>query len=360
MRAEAKVAMLSALDCDGNPSSVHAEGRRARAIVETAREHVAALVGAKPSEVVFTSGATEANAWALAQNFDTVFVCGIEHDSILANAKAGKSNVIDIPAGSDGVARIEAVAEHVMRGKPLGRALATLQMANNETGAVQPVAELAEFAREHGLRFHTDAVQAAGRLVISFRDLDVDTMALSAHKMGGPKGIGALIIRDGFELVPLIRGGGQERRRRAGTESVSAIAGFGAAAQVALADLQSVAKIATLRGQLEAAVREIAPDAIVISAHAPRLANTSLIALKGRSAENLVIKFDLAGIAASAGSACSSGKVGQSHVLRAMGLDPEIAGCAVRLSLGPETTDKDIAAFLAAFTTIAKQPALAA
>ena len=357
---EAKAAMIAALECAGNPSSVHAEGRRARALVETAREQVAALVGAKPSQVVFTSGATEANAWALSPDFDTVFVSGIEHDSVLANAKAGRATVVSIPAGPDGIARIETVAAHVLSGKAVGRAIVALQMANNETGVIQSVADLASFAREHGLSVHTDAVQAVGRIAIDFRELGVDTLALSAHKMGGPKGVGALVIRDGFELSPLIRGGGQERRRRAGTENVAAIAGFGAAAVVAVSGLQDVGRIAALRDHLEANVRAASSGAIVIGANAPRLANTSLLALKGKSAENLIIKLDLAGISVSAGSACSSGKVGQSHVLTAMGLEPEIASSAIRVSLGPETTENDIAAFLAVWTTIAKQPALAA
>ena len=357
---EAKAAMIAALECAGNPSSVHAEGRRARALVETAREQVAALVGAKPSEVVFTSGATEANAWALAQPYDSVFVCDIEHDSVLANTKGGRAAVIPIPVGTDGVAAIETVAAYVMSGKALGRALVTLQMANNETGVIQSVADLASFARDHGLRVHTDAVQAVGRIAIDFRELGVDTLALSAHKMGGPKGVGALVIRDGFDLLGLIRGGGQERRRRAGTENVAAIAGFGAAAVVAVSGLQDVGRIAALRDHLEASVRAAGSGAIVIGANAPRLANTSLLALKGKSAENLIIKLDLAGISVSAGSACSSGKGGSSHVLTAMGLDPEIASSAIRVSLGPETTENDIAAFLAVWTTIAKQPALAA
>ena len=389
---EAKAAMIAALECAGNPSSVHAEGRRARALVETAREQVAALVGAKPSEVVFTSGATEANAWALSPDFDTVFVSGIEHDSVLGNVGVlppprgegsrvggipnasswdspppglpheggGDRNIVEIPAGPDGIARIETVAAHVLSGKALGRAIVALQMANNETGVIQSVADLASFAREHGLSVHTDAVQAVGRIAIDFRELGVDTLALSAHKMGGPKGVGALVIRDGFELSPLIRGGGQERRRRAGTENVAAIAGFGAAAVVAVSGLQDVGRIAALRDHLEASVRAASSGAIVIGANAPRLANTSLLALKGKSAENLIIKLDLAGISVSAGSACSSGKVGQSHVLTAMGLEPEIASSAIRVSLGPETTENDIAAFLAVWTTIAKQPALAA
>lgn len=253
------------------------------------------------------------------------------------------------------------MADHISKGRAdFGNALVTLQMANNETGVIQPVSELAAFAREHGLRIHTDAVQAAGRMAIDFAALGVDTLSLSAHKMAGPKGVGALVIRDGVDLTALIRGGGQERRRRAGTENVAAIAGFGRAAALAREELLAAKRIAALRDRLEAAVREIAPLAVIIGEAAPRLANTASIALPGRSAESLVIKLDLAGISVSAGSACSSGKVGQSHVLAAMGLDPDLIRSAIRVSLGPETTDDDVAAFLAAWKSIVSQPAMAA
>jgi cysteine desulfurase len=225
---------------------------------------------------------------------------------------------------------------------------------------LQPVAELAEFAREHGLFMHTDAVQAAGRLRIDFANLPVTALSLSAHKLGGPKGAGALVIRDRVDLVPLIRGGGQERRRRAGTENIAAIAGFGAAAVEAAKDIERMTRIAGLRDRLEAGVRALSPQAVIIGADAPRLANTSTLALRGKAAENLVIKLDLAGVAVSAGSACSSGKVGASHVLTAMGLDADISRSAIRVSLGPNSTEHDIAAFLAAWKTIAGQPALAA
>lgn len=361
LRAEAKAAMIAALECTGNPSSVHAEGRRARGIVEAAREKVAALVGAKPSEVVFTSGASEANAWALSQPADSIFYAGIEHDSVLAHVRHSQARCIELPVSRDGIVHIEEVARHWLTRPDLGkRAWVVLQMANNETGAVQPVAEMAEFAREHGLMMHTDAVQGAGCLAIDFATLPVTTLALSAHKIGGPKGTGALVIRDHVDLEPFIRGGGQERRRRAGTENVAAIAGFGAAAEAALAGLQSMAAIKALRDGFETRAKALLPGVRIISEAAERLANTSCLVLPGKTSESLLIKLDLAGIAISSGAACSSGKVGSSHVLAAMGHDAATAGSTIRVSLGHETTQADIDALLAALQKIAGQTALAA
>jgi cysteine desulfurase len=351
LRPTAHAAMLSAMDAVGNPSSVHAEGRRARAMVETAREQVAALVGAKPLEVVFTSGATEANAWVInAGGWDTIFACDIEHESVRTPLKESRARVVDVPVDGDGVARIEAVASGVLCGPPVGLALVLLQVANNETGVIQPVADVAHFAREHGLIMHTDAVQAAGRLPLDMAMLGVDTMSLSAHKLGGPKGVGALIIRDGTKLGNLISGGGQERRRRGGTENVVGIAGFGAAAEAAVRELAQVERVRGLRDRLE---REaLATGASIIGANVTRLANTTCLALAGLSAETLVIKFDLRGIAVSAGSACSSGKVGTSHVLAAQGLDPALARSAIRISLGWNTSDADVDAFLKVWADI--------
>ena len=360
LRAAAKAAMIAAFDAVGNPSSVHTEGRKARGIVEGARESVARLVGAKPSEIVFTSGASESNAWVLAQPWQTIVLSGIEHDSVLAPAKAALAEVMTISTAADGVVRVEEIASCVRKGGLPPRTLVALQLANNETGAIQPVAETAAFARAHGLTVHTDGVQAAGRIEINFAALGVDTLSLSAHKLGGPKGIGALIIRDHLDLVPLFRGGGQERRRRAGTENIAAIAGFGAAAEAALADLKTVEGIVRLRELLEASACEIAPETIVIARTAPRLGNTVSLALPGKQAETLVIRLDLAGIAVSAGSACSSGKVGRSHVLEAMGLGHDISGSAIRVSLGPDTTRADVDAFLSAWKTIAGHAAIAA
>jgi cysteine desulfurase len=233
------------------------------------------------------------------------------------------------------------------------RTLLSLQMANNETGALQPVAETAAPAREHGLAVHTDAVQAAGRVPIDMRALGVDYLTLSAHKLGGPKGVGALVIRDGARLPAFIAGGGQERRRRAGTENVAGLAGFGAAAVAAQDDLAKIQRVRALRDRLEAEVRGITPEAVIVAAEAVRLPNTTSLALPGASAETLVIALDLKGVAVSAGAACSSGKVGASHVLAAMGIAPEIARAAIRISLGPGSKEQDIAAFLDAWGQIA-------
>ncbi len=357
LRAEAREAMLAALDLCGNPSSVHAEGRQARAVVDDAREAVAALVNADPSEVVFTSGATEANSWALSAPWQQIAVSGIEHDSVRAPAAKVAAErgapTIDLPVSGDGAADFRSAA--VDNG-----ALVVLQLANNETGVLQDVKAAGLWAIENGARVHTDAVQAPGRVAIDFKTLGASTMSLSAHKIGGPKGIGALVIGAGVAVSPLLTGGGQERRRRAGTENVAAIAGFGAAARAAQRDLAEMDRVAELRDQLEAEVLRLTPDAIIVGKAAPRLANTSCIALPGQHAETLVIKFDLAGVAISAGSACSSGKVAASHVLTAMGFAPEVASSAIRVSIGASTTEQDIAAFLAAWKAMSGNRQLAA
>ena len=357
LRPEAREAMLAALDVAGNASSVHAEGRRARAIVDEARDAVAALVNARASEVVFTSGATESNTWALSAPWERIALADVEHDSVRAAAvqiaaKRG-AELIHLPVSTSGTADFGRVA-------PGPDTLLVLQMANNETGVLQGVEAAGRWATENGARLHTDAVQAPGRTRIDFVQLGAHTLSLSAHKIGGPKGVGALVIGAGVALDPLFLGGGQEQRRRAGTENVAAIAGFGAAARAALDDLRNVPSVAELRDSLEAAVIAATPQALVIGRDAPRLCNTSMIALPGTSAETTVIKLDLKGLAVSAGSACSSGKVGESHVLRAMGLPSEIARSAIRVSLGPDTTEHDIAVFVAAWRDIHGGASLAA
>jgi cysteine desulfurase len=354
--------MLTALDVVGNPSSVHAEGRHARSVLETAREQVARLVNAKPSEIVFTSGATEANNWVLAAGWSEIAVSGAEHDSVLVPARANGARLIELPVTRDGVACVEDLVTKIAPAgaSANGGSLVCLQIANNETGVIQPVAEVAELARSLGLRIHADAVQGLGRVPIDMQALDVDFLSLSSHKIGGPKGVGALVVCDGVELRPLIVGGGQERRLRAGTENVAAVAGFGTAAECALRDLSSVARIRNLRDRLEAGVLRITPNAVIVGRGSPRLPNTSCIALAGASAETLVIKLDLAGVAVSAGAACSSGKVGESRVLKAMGLEPELSQSAIRVSLGSETDEKDIEAFVSAWSAIAAASAMAA
>lgn len=356
---EARAAMEQALDTYGNPSSVHAEGRRARSIIETAREQVASLVGARPSEVIFTSGATESCATVLGAAWSSILLPGIEHDAVLQPAEAAPGDRTQLAAGPDGRVDLADLADKVRaasgRHGP-GAVLLALQLANNETGILQPLAEASAVAHQAGALVFTDAAQAAGRIPIGFAALGADFMALSAHKLGGPKGIGALIVRDGRELPPLIRGGGQERRRRGGTENVAGIAGFGAAAAAAHKSIAEHARIAALRDRLEAGLLASTPNASIIGAGVERLPNTTCVTLPGHAAETLVIRFDLAGVAVSAGAACSAGKIGVSHVLTAMGLDEATARAAVRISIGPTTTSHDIERCLAVWREIAADP----
>jgi cysteine desulfurase len=357
LRREAREAVVAALDVFGNASSVHGEGRRARALIDEAREAVAQLVNARPAEVVFTSGATEANVWALSQPWERIAVAGIEHDSVRAPAAqvaaARGRPVVELPVSADGAVDVTGVED----GQGV---LIALQIANNETGIIQDVTKAGLWATGHGARIHCDAVQAPGRIAIDFPTLGATTLSLSAHKLGGPKGVGALVISGNTPMTALLAGGGQEMRRRSGTENVAAIAGFGAAARAALDDLKTASRVAALRDRLETEVLRMSPHAVVIGAASPRLPNTSSIAVAGVSSETLVIKFDLMGVAVSAGSACSSGKVGESTVLAAMGLAPEIARGAIRVSLGPDTTDDDITSFIAAWRKVHGSASLAA
>lgn len=362
LRPEARAAMVAALDVFGNPSSVHREGRAARSIVEAAREQVAALVNARPGEIVFTSGATEANAFAIAGRRWGALVYGnCEHAAVLAAARRIDCPRMEMPCRASGLQDVSGVAAWVEKlpqnGAPV---FASLSLANGETGVVQPITELLHALAPFGAIVHSDAAQAAGRLPVDFSALGLSLMSLSAHKMGGPKGVGALVVRDGTPLDPLIIGGGQERRRRAGTENVIAIAGFGAAAEAARRDLDLAQNIAALRDGLEARIARSSPESVIIAEASPRLPNTTLVALPGKLAETLIIKLDLAGFAVSAGAACSSGKVGASHVLEAMGLAPEVARGAVRISLGRDTTAEDVERFSAAWAAMAGTAALAA
>ncbi len=362
LRPEAAGAMAVAIGVCGNPSSVHHEGRRARAIIETAREQVAKLVNAKPLEVIFTAGATEANNWVVSGGaWTTILSAEIEHDSVRGPLANSGATLRTLAVSGDGVVPVEEIAHHALSAPATdGRTLVMLQMANNETGVLQPVADAAPICREHGLHIHTDAVQMPGRLSIDFAGLGVDTLSLSSHKLGGPAGAGALIIRDGIKLASFITGGGQERRRRAGTENLIGIAGFGAAAEAASIDVSATARLGRLRDRLEAGIREITPSAVIVGVGSQRLPNTTSVAMPGQAAETLVIKLDLAGFAVSAGAACSSGKVGASHVLTAMGLAPEIANNAIRLSLGWNSSEADVTAFLEVWGVVTRPRALRA
>ncbi len=359
LRDEVRAAVIDALSLTGNPSSVHEEGRNARAAIEAAREKVAKLVGARPEDVIFTSGGTEANALALSPQRGEAWHCyvsAVEHPSVLAGGRFHPETMTLIPVTPDGVIDLEILASELAKHHLGGwRPLVSLMAANNETGAIQPVAEAAKIVKDTGGLFHTDAVQAAGRMRLDLAAFGADLVSLSAHKIGGPKGVGALVVREGLSVEPLLKGGGQERRRRASTENVPGIVGFGVAAELASADLSGVDRIEALRDELEAKVLSLAPDAVVLSAGVKRLPNTSCIAVPGAKAETLVIGLDLAGVAVSSGSACSSGKVEASHVLAAMGVAPELAQGAIRISLGFATRRDDIENFLEAFGQLIKR-----
>ena len=351
LRPQARAAVLAALDSSGNPSSVHAEGRAARRLIEEAREKVAALVAAEPRNVVFTSGGTEANMLALTPASgpdgkapDRLLISALEHPSVLAGGRFAAAAVQRVPATGDGRIDLAALADALaaLEGR---RALVSLMLANNETGVVQPVSEAARLTHEAGGVLHVDAVQAAGRIPCDINAIGADLLTLSGHKIGAPKGVGAVVRRDAAVPfpAPLIRGGGQERGARAGTENVAGIAAFGAAAAAALVDLGAEAgDMRALRDRLEAGLRSASPDIVVFGAGAERLPNTTLFALNGMKAETAVIAFDLEGVAVSSGAACSSGKVQPSHVLAAMGVPPQLARAAVRVSLGPTTTQSEI------------------
>lgn len=343
IRPEALTALTAALAAGGNPSSVHAAGRAARARVEQARSQVATLIGAPASTVVFTSGGTEANALAVdsavAGGCRRLLISAIEHDAVLETAKASGAVVELLPVNGDGRLDLETLAARLAAWDAAdGSPFVALMLANNETGVIQPVAEAAVLVREAGGWLHVDAVQAAGRIAIDSRALGADTLAISSHKLGGPGGAGALTFGPRAKLVRRLHGGGQERGRRAGTENVAGLAGFGAAAEAALRDLEAAAAQAEWRDAAETAL--IAAGAVAIGRQAPRLPNTLCIAAPGFPAELQVMTLDLAGIMVSAGSACSSGKVKASHVLTAMGLD-ELAGAAIRVSGGWSTRAQD-------------------
>jgi cysteine desulfurase len=362
LRPQADLALQDALAVGGNPSSVHAEGRAARRIVEQAREDAAALVGARAADVFFTASGTEANMMALTPAMETaaekrprdrLFISAIEHTSARTGGRFPREAIVDIPVDLDGRVDLTALAE-VLSGST--RPLVSIMLANNETGVVQPVAEAAAIVHAAGGFLHVDAVQAVGRMPVDIRSLGVDLMTLSAHKIGGAKGVGALVrASDDIHLAdPLIRGGGQERGMRAGTENVAGIAAFGAAAAVARRDLAAEAtQMQVLRDALEAGLREISPKAVIFGAAAARLPNTTLFSVEGLKAETAVISFDLEGIAVSSGAACSSGKVQPSHVLAAMGVSPLLLRGAVRVSLGWTTTEADIERFLNAWRKLA-------
>ena len=347
LRAEAREAMREVLDAAGNPSSAHREGARARSMVERARADVAALIGATPAEIVFTSGATESNNLALrgvtAVRPGALVTTVIEHASVLDTARVlGETKVPVVTVGVDPAGRV--AVRDVVAACPPATALVSVGLANGEVGSVAPVGQIAAVLAGRGILIHTDAAQAAGRIPVDVRDLGVDLASLSAHKLGGPTGVGALWIRRGVVLQPMSTGGPQERGKRAGTENVVGIAGFGAAARAARAELNvSMDRLTTLRDRLWHGIHAALPDAV---SNGPidglRLPNTVNLTIPGVAGESLLVLLDLAGIAASLGSACAAGSPEPSHVLRAMGRSETDARSGLRLSLGSATTADEV------------------
>ena len=360
LRGEARDAVAAALGLTGNASSVHAEGRAARRLVEEARGRVASLVGAEAKNVTFTSGATEANMLALTpflevsaqkQPRDRLFISAVEHPSVRSGGRFAAAQVTELPVTADGLVNLSELQSAFAQAE---RPLVSVMLANNETGVVQPIADIMTIVHEaHGI-LHVDAVQGAGRIDCDIAALGADLLTLSSHKLGGPQGAGALIRRGDIHISePLIKGGGQERYLRAGTENVAAIAGFGAACAAAGAKWQAEARhMAALRDRFEAGLKAMTPDVVIFGENAARLPNTTLFAVPGLKAETAIIAFDLNGIAVSSGSACSSGKVQASHVLAAMGVDPDLTRGAVRISLGWSTTENDVQNLLNAWKIV--------
>lgn len=359
--AEARAAMVAALDVAANPSSVHAEGRAARRLIEDARREVARLVNAKADHVVFTSGATEAASTLLSPDWQMgrgairmshLYVSQADHPCILSGGRFPAEQVTRIGVDRNGIADLDALASALAaHDKAAGLPLVAIHAANNETGVVQPVGRIAGIVKAAGGVLVVDAVQAAGRIPLDMSAPYADYLILSSHKIGGPKGVGAIVAASDLMMPrPLINGGGQEKGHRAGTENLAGIAGFGAAAHAALAGLHDMDAVARRRDEVEAIVRELVPDAEIFGIGAVRLANTTFFAIPGVKAETSQIAFDLAGVALSAGSACSSGKVGPSHVLKAMGHGDSLG--ALRVSIGRATGAEEIEAFRTALAAI--------
>ena len=344
----------------GNPSSLHSLGREARLALDQGREQVAALVHAHPSQVVFTSGGTEANNMALkgvafSECNGHLAFSDIEHASVreVAQALEGRNWKIDrIPALNQGMVDSEALKSLLSQ----KTRLVSVMWANNETGVIQHIARLAELVREQGAWFHTDAVQGAGKLDVDFAASGAHLMSISAHKLYGPKGIGALIVDKAIALEPLLHGGGQERGRRGGTENVAAIVGFGKAAELALAELKERrVYLLRLREQLEQKLKQALPETVIFGEQAERLSNTLLFAIPGIEGETLITALDREGFAVSSGSACGSSHNEPSPVLKAMGVEPDIARCTVRISLGKDNTEQDIDGLVTTLQSQVKQ-----
>jgi len=363
-RVAAKEAVAAAMMAPANASSVHTEGRAARAIVEDARHQLAVLIGAEPEAIFFTSGATESNATALspeldlagkAARFDVLLLSGVEHPAVRAGGSFKSEQIEYVPVDSNGVIVLDALKQALATHKSAGRrAFVSVMAANNETGVLQPLRAVADLVHAHGGVFHSDAVQVIGKIPFDLKESGADILSITSHKLGGPQGVGAVVTAHRDTRLPAImRGGGQERGRRQGTESVAAIAGFGAAATEAGQTLTPEgSRLGALRARIEEGIRAIAKDAVIFGDRAARLPNTTFFAAPGIAAEVALIMLDLDGVALSAGSACSSGKSAASPTLQAMGVNSEIGRCAIRVTTGWNTTDADIEQFLRAWSKV--------
>lgn len=352
LRPEVLQLMADVLPEVGNPSSVHAFGRKAKARLETARQQVANLVGVSADTVTFTGGGTEANNLALFglvdfYKLDHILLTDVDHRSLSTVTLTAGIPVTKLPLNDDGLIELDALRSALEDIE--GRALFAVMLANNESGVLQPVAEMAELVHAHDGLLHCDAIQALGKIPVGFAALGADTMSLSSHKFGGPQGVGALVLRPGIEIAPRQVGGGQEMRRRSGTENVAGIAGLGAAADAASKGLPDYERISKLRDKIEAAITAYAPETIIVGEGAPRLPNTSIIILPGVRSDTQVMSLDLAGYCVSSGSACSSGKVGASRVLNGLGYGDKEAGSMIRVSLGWDTTEAQVTGFIEAW-----------
>ncbi|SDQ98440.1 cysteine desulfurase family protein [Pseudovibrio sp. Tun.PSC04-5.I4] len=364
LREESLLALQEAYKAAGNASSIHSSGRRARAIIEDARHKLSDLVDGNPANVIFTSGASEANVTALSPTWlkngepfilTQLFVSAIEHPSVIAGGRFATQNTHVIPVDDKGrviVAELKRLLEQLGEDETV---LVSVMAANSETGVLQPLQEVGVLVEDLGHVFHVDAVQMAGKAPVSIEMIGCNSLSISSHKIGGPQGVGALILGKGdFRPVPLLTGGGQESWRRAGTENTAGIAGFAVAAAQST-NSEERARISGLRDYMEERLKVLTPEAVIFGQDVLRLGNTTCFAVEGISAETALINFDLSDVAVSSGSACSSGKVGASHVLLAMGISETLARGAIRVSLGWATTKIDIERFLIAWTKIFKR-----
>lgn len=352
VKPEVIALMAEVLAEGGNPSSVHSFGRKARARVEHGRVQLAAMAGVGAEQVILTGCATESNNQVLRTmvGIKRLLISGVEHPGVVAAAASSGRTVEVIPVGADGLVDLAALESMLAAGE--GRDLVSVMLANNETGVIQPVTEAARLAHAAGALMHTDAVQAPGKIAFGFDELGVDLMSLTAHKFGGPQGIGALLHKPDMDIQPYIAGGGQEKARRSGTEAVAAIAGFGLAAELVPESLAEMGQIEALRDRIEADILALSPDSRIYGKSAPRLPNTTLISMPGVAAETQVMAFDLEGYAISSGSACASGKTKKTRAPEAMGGTEKEATEAIRVSLGPDNTESDVEGFLAAWQAL--------